>query len=292
MARRRLVELPESRLAIWARRVALFSLSVVALSIIIGRSGFLDVLPALATFVGGLALAAIGVLLAFAAFVVIWRNGSKGFGHAVMALAIGLTLWAIPAYLGLKAYRMNAPMVADVSTDPVDPPRFEAIGRLRTREANPTLYAGLATPELHRNAYPDIEPLLLSLPPQAAHAAVIAALARRKDTPIAPLWRVIDERPPILGRRDGHIEAIAYTSIMGFRDDVVIRIRATREGSRVDARSASRYGRWDFGVNAARLRSLMEDIDEFAGAIKPERPPPAPAKPATRKGERDQRDRR
>ncbi len=286
MARRRIAEEPVSRLAAWARRVGLFSLAVVLLAVVIGRSGLLDILPALVTFAAGLGLAIVAILLAFAAFVVIWRSGLAGFGQAVTGLLIALALCAYPAYLVARAY--SQPIVADVSTDPVDPPRFDAIARLRTRQANPVTYAGLNTPEQLRSLYPDIEPLDLALPPQTAYAAVLAALAKRKDNPIAPLWRVIDERPPILGRRDGHIEAIAYTPIMGFRDDVAIRIRATREGSRVDVRSASRYGRWDFGVNAGRVLSLIEAINEASTSIKPERPPP-PKAPA-RKG--DQRAKR
>jgi uncharacterized protein (DUF1499 family) len=286
MARRRLPDEPVSRLAIWARRLALFSLTVVLLSIIIARSGLLDIIPALVTFTAGLALAVAGILLAIAAFVVIWRLGLRGFGSAVSAVLIGLLLLAYPTYLGIKMYRL--PQISDVSSDPVDPPAFEVVARLRNRQANPVTYRGLSAPELQSSVYSDIEPLDLTVPPQIAYAAVLAALARRKDNPVAPLWRVIDERPPTPGH-DGHIEAIAYTSIMGFRDDVAIRIRSTREGSRVDVRSASRYGRWDFGVNAARVRRFLEDVDSAADAIKQEPPPPPPKQPERRQRRRRRR---
>ena len=39
------------------------------------------------------------------------------------------------------AYRL--PRIYDVTTDPDDPPRFEALARLRPRDANPVIYAGL-----------------------------------------------------------------------------------------------------------------------------------------------------
>ena len=74
------------------------------------------------------------------------------------------------------------------------------------------------------------------------------------------------------GRREGRIEAVARTPIMGFRDDVVIRIRPMGTGSRVDVRSASRYGYHDFGANAARVASLIEDIDDAATPDKTEQP--------------------
>ena len=77
---------------------------------------------------------------------------------------------------------------------------------------------------------------------------------------------MVDSRPPAAGRREGVIEAVARTPIMGFRDDVVIRVSPLAQGARVDLRSASRYGLHDFGANAARVRALLEDIDDGHGA--------------------------
>jgi uncharacterized protein (DUF1499 family) len=269
MQRRRLSEDPVSRLAIWARRVALFSIPVVMLSIIIVRSGFLELVPALATFGGALFLAVVAIVLAFAAFVVVWRQGLRGLGHAVTALVIGLLMLAYPAYLGIRGYRL--PAIYDITTDPIDPPRFEAIARLRSRDANPIAYAGLRAAELQRAAYPDIETLSVSATPQETYDATIAVMTKRK-------WRIVDSRAPLVGRRDGHIEAIARTAIMGFRDDVVVRIRRDEDGARVDVRSASRYGLRDFGTNASRVRSLLEDIDDLAGEDSPKKATPKPAK--------------
>jgi uncharacterized protein (DUF1499 family) len=256
MIRPRILEEPLSRLAVWSRRVAVFSIPVVLLAITIVRSGLLELVPALATFGGALALAAVAILLALGAFVVIWREGLRGGGYAVLALMIGIGILAYPAYLATRAYRL--PVINDVTTDPIDPPRFEAIARLRSRESNPIAYAGLRAAELQRAAYPDIEPLLLNVTPQEAYNSALAVITRRK-------WRVVDARPPQPGRRDGLIEAVARTPIMGFRDDVVVRIRPAQEGARVDVRSASRYGRSDLGVNASRVRALIEDIDDVAG---------------------------
>lgn len=267
MARRRMAEEPTSRTAIWARRIGVFSLAVVLLAIIIARSGLLDIIPVLATFAAGLALAIAAILFAFVAFAVIWRSGAPGLRYAVSGMLIGLALIAYPSYLGTKGYRL--PPLADITTDPLDPPRFEAIARVRTREANPVIYAGLYAAELQRKAYPEIEPLLLTIVPQAAFEAAMTVVTKRK-------WRVVDARAPQAGRRDGHIEAVARTPIMGFRDDVVIRIRPVRDGARLDIRSASRYGRYDFGTNAARIKSLAEDIDDLTSVEKPERPVPKP----------------
>src|ERR1700730_16770559 len=251
MARYRLSEEPISRLAVWARRFAMFALPAAVLAIIIVRAGLLELGPALVTCAGALVLAVAAIVLAIAAFVVIWKDGSAGFGHALLALVVGLSLIAYPAYFAVKAYRV--PEIADITTDPIDPPRFEAIARLRTRDTNPAEYAGLYVAEQQRAAYPDIEPLETTSNVRALYDSALAVIKKRRGL-------VLGERPRPRGRRDGRIEAVARTPIMGFRDDVVVRVRAVGAGSRLDVRSASRYGRTAFGTKAARVRSLIGDV--------------------------------
>jgi uncharacterized protein (DUF1499 family) len=275
MARRRIAEQPTSRLAIWSRRLALFSLAATFIAIIVVRSGALEIVPALSTLVGALALALLAILLAFGAATSIWKDGVGGIGEAVTGLLIGLALIAYPLYVGVKAYRL--PAIYDITTDPIDPPRFDAIARLRPRDANPVTYAGLYTAEQQRTAYSDIEPDMTSVSPQEAYDAALKVITRRK-------WHVVDARPPQgTAPREGLIEAIARTPILGFRDDVAVRVRATRDGARIDVRSASRYGRHDLGTNAARVRALIEDIDDVlatpAKGEKVEKQAPAPKLP-------------
>src|ERR1700688_224164 len=125
MARRRTVEEPPSRLAIWARRVALFSLAATFIAVIIVRSGALDIVPALSTLAGALVLACVAILLALGAGISIWREGVGGGRQAVTALLLGLALIAYPLYLGVRARHL--PAIYDITTDPIDPPQFDAI---------------------------------------------------------------------------------------------------------------------------------------------------------------------
>jgi uncharacterized protein (DUF1499 family) len=278
VARRRVAEEPVSKLAMWSRRLALFAVAVVLLVIVIVNLGFLEPVPAIATLAGSLFFALVAMVLAFGAFVVIWRQGLRGIGLAVAALGIGVAMLAYPSYLAVLFYRL--PAVNDITTDPLDPPRFEAIARLRPRGANSVAYPGAAAMKLQRATYPDIEPLVVSVPPAEAYEAALAVITKRK-------WRIVDVRPPLAGRREGRIEAVVRTPLMGFRDDVVIRVRAAEDGARVDMRSASRFGTHDFGANASRLRALSNDIDDVAGAEKPK--PKAPPKPAPKKGAQPRR---
>jgi Protein of unknown function (DUF1499) len=288
MVRRRIAEQPISRLAIWARRIALFSLVATLVAIIIVRSGALDIVPALSTLAGALVLAVVAILLAFGAGIVIWREGVGGLRQAVSALLIGVALIGYPLYLGIKAYKL--PAIYDITTDAIDPPQFDAIARLRPRDANPIAYEGLYAAELQHAAYSDIEPEDTNATPQEAFDAAMKVIAKRR-------WRLVDARPPQQGaalrvvdarppqcsasRNDGCIEAIARTPILGFRDDVVVRVRATSDGSRIDVRSSSRYGRHDLGTNAARVRGLISDIDDILSAPEPEKKPaPRPTQAA------------
>jgi hypothetical protein len=285
MRRQLLTEAPISRLAVWARRIALFSLAATFVAVIIVRSGALEIVPALSTLAGALVLACLAILLAFGAGIVIWRHGIGGGRHAVTALLIGAALIAYPVYLGVRASRL--PAIYDITTDPIDPPQFDAIARLRPRDANPITYAGLYAAEQQHAAYPDIEPDDTAATPQDAYAAVMKVITKRKwrvvdsRPPQGPLPRVIDARASQAGTvRDGIIEAVARTPILGFRDDVIVRIRPTIDGARIDIRSASRYGHHDLGTNAKRVRSLIDDIDDVLSTPQPEKKPTPPPKPA------------
>jgi uncharacterized protein (DUF1499 family) len=279
MARRRIIEQPTSRLAVWSLRIALFSLLTTVIAVIVVRSGAVEIVPALSTLGGALALAALAILLAFGAAVSIWKDGVGGIGQAVAGLMIGLVPIAYPTFMALKVYRQHLPAIYDITTDPIDPPRFDAIARLRPRDANPVAYAGLYTAEQQRTAYPDIEPDLTNSSAQEAYNAAMQVITKRR-------WHVVDARPPQgTTPRDGMIEAIARTPILGFRDDVAVRVRPTQEGARIDIRSASRYGRHDLGGNAERVRALIEDIDTVLATPVPEKkqappklPQPPPAK--------------
>ncbi len=274
MVRRRVIEEPVSRLASWSLRLALFSLVATFMALIVVRSGALDLVPALSTLAGALVLAAVAILLALGAGIVIWREGLGGLRQALLAALIGLALIGYPAYLGARAYQL--PAIYDVTTDPIDPPQFDAIARLRPRDANPIAYQGLYAAELQHAAYPDLDPEDTTASPQEAFDVAMKIIVKRK-------WRVVDARPPRGPAggppADGIIEAVARSLILGFPEDVVLRIRATNDGSRIDVRSASRYGRGDLGSNAARVRNLITDIDAVLSAPQPEKPEKAPPRP-------------
>src|SRR5260221_2376444 len=240
---------PVSGLASWARNLAVFSVVAVLVSIAIVRFGFLEIKPALATFFGALACAGLSILVGLAAFVAIWQNGSRGMSRILLALLIDAVILAYPAYLGLQ-YR-KLPPIHDITTDPIDPPRFDALARLRTGDGtNTAVYAGLYSAEQQRQYYPDIEPVELEVPAQRAFDITLQLITKRK-------WLVIDQRPPLPPRRVGRIEAVARTPIIGFRENVSIRGTADGGDSRGDIPPSSRYFQSYLGTKATRLSHMV-----------------------------------
>jgi uncharacterized protein (DUF1499 family) len=270
MARRPLFSSDKSRLAVWAGRMGIFALAVAALSAMIVRVGILEIGPALTTFAAALICALLAIVLAIFSAIPIWNRGLTGIGRAVTGFFLGMMLLAYPGFLAFRGYHL--PAIHDITTDFNDPPRFSVLARLRPRGS--VEYPGAASADLQRAAYPTIEPLQLPVSPNVAFDTALAVINKSK-------WRVVDALPPSPNRRNGIIEAIARTAIMGFRDDVVIRISPIGTNVRIDVRSASRYGIHDFGSNAARITSLLNDIDDAINAIPPERRSEPEKKPQT-----------
>jgi uncharacterized protein (DUF1499 family) len=98
---------------------------------------------------------------------------------------------------------------------------------------------------LQRKAYPDIIPLMHTVPPDQAFERALA-VARRLG------WQIIDA-----DKNAGRIEAVATTFWFGFKDDIVIRLKQQNSGSRIDIRSESRVGVSDLGKNAERIRKFL-----------------------------------
>lgn len=172
------------------------------------------------------------------------------------ALAIGLATAYVPWSWRRRAAKV--PAIHDITTDTQDPPAFQAVLPLRADAPNPATYGGPDIAAQQEQAYPDIRPLELpSTPPADAFGLALAA-AR------AAGW-TIDAADSAGGR----VEATATTVWFGFKDDVVVRVRPSGSGSRVDVRSVSRVGKSDVGTNAARIRKYLRRVAAAAGVATP-----------------------
>ncbi len=170
-------------------------------------------------------------------------------GFAVLLGTVGLL--AIP-FLHWQQAR-QVPPIHDITTDPDDPPAFEALAEARRQAPNALAYPGEEVARQQRQAYPDIQPLLLDAPLADVFAAAEAEV-------LAFGWE------PAESSEYHRLEATAVTTWFGFQDDVVIRLREEDDKVRVDMRSASRIGRSDLGTNAARIRAYLDALERHVDA--------------------------
>lgn len=224
--------------------VALGAVSLIALTAtgplhrlgVVGLAGAFSMLKwavygALATMV----LAIIGVIVAA-------RRGA-GMSTALTAMLLSFVTTGSIAVLAWRASRV--PAIHDITTDTIQPPPFLAVLPLREGALNPVEYGGPDIAAKQKQAFPDIAPVTLNLPPERAFDRALAA-ARAMG------WDLVASDPS-----GGRIEATDTTFWFGFKDDIVVRVTPQPNGSRLDVRSLSRVGGGDIGANAARVRKYL-----------------------------------
>ena len=190
------------------------------------------------TGLAAIALALVGLVIPR------FRRGRVGL--LVATLVVGLAVAWFP--LQWQRDARSVPPINDITTDMENPPAFVALVPARAGLSVPTVYPGSATAEQQKRGYPDLKPLELQVPQQAA-------FARALDSAKAMGWELV-----AADAAAGRIEATATTPWFGFKDDVVVRVAATNAGSRIDVRSVSRVGRGDLGTNAKRIRAYLEKL--------------------------------
>ena len=243
----------------WGVRLIVLGLILAAVSGPLTRFGIVGFQAGLLMLALGVLLLVVGTLLAIVGFLV---ANAKGTPVAKGAAAVGIVV-----ALGVLGYLLTwiragagVPPIHEISTDLGSPPPFVAVKEIR--DAIPGLNAvdyvaeqpgrgGAKTnvPDAQRKAYPDIQPLLLE------GIAPADAFARSEAAARALGWEIVASVPV-----EGRLEATDTTAFFGFKDDVVVRLRAEGGGTRVDVRSKSRVGLGDAGTNAKRVRAFLERV--------------------------------
>jgi uncharacterized protein (DUF1499 family) len=142
-----------------------------------------------------------------------------------------------------KKAKQTYPPIQDISTDLFEPPEF-------WYAPNVKVYNPLAIADMQMEAYPDVEPAVLTLPFDQAFNLIHEIV---QDTG----WEILAVEP-----ENGRIEATDTTFWFGFSDDVVIRVTREGESSTIDIRSTSRFGSGgDGGTNAKRILRLLKELD-------------------------------
>lgn len=203
--------------------------------------------------------AGLAVITGLYALVHVWRHGSGGAGYATIGIliAVGMLGWPLsylPAYL-------QQPLINDLATDTADPPMFIKLAALRETAGSGTAFDRLRFESVPAETFSDIKPLLIRRPPEETYDIVLDAIKRMR-------LEIINDDPPA-ARKAGLIEAVDRTMVIGFYDDLVVRVTGTGGQSRIDVRSASRYSQHDFGRNASRMRKMLAELKSRIDATVP-----------------------
>ncbi len=148
------------------------------------------------------------------------------------------------------------------------PPAFVAAARLRPRDANSTRYDPLLRRSRARSgdlSRLEIHPLSWIWPPEETRELVLTHAPKERkwqliaDTPLAPAGHAGPRaciRSPA-----GRIEAVTKSPGARTWRMTLPSACGNEDGrTRVDMRSASRYGRFDFDANAERIDAFLEDL--------------------------------
>jgi uncharacterized protein (DUF1499 family) len=225
-----------------AHALAIVGLVLIALSGPLAKAGVFSPMIGMLGFT-------IASLLLFIALIIAIRAllGNRKDNALQSTLTTWLVVLAGLGILGMNLSTINgsrgAPAIHDVTTDVANPPAFVAVVALREagNAPNPHEYQNDGSAELQIVAFPEIKTIVVQESYDSAFAKAVSATE-------AMGWEIVANEPT-----EGRIEAVASTGYVGFKDDVVIRVRNNDNAITIDIRSKSRMGKGDMGANAARI---------------------------------------
>lgn len=233
----------------WLARLQIVLIVVLILSVLAVRFEWTEFRPAFMTFINLVkAMMVLGGISLACYIFAWWKKRADLRPAALLAFAIGAV--PIVAVLLMVGQNLKVPAIHNITTDLQDPPVFVDSYALRTDKHNSLDVPSSDVREQQQAYYSELAPLVLDLPVDQVYARAIAQCEQFG-------WSVT-----AADAAQGRIEAVEQTLVFGFKDDVVIRITAQGQGSRVDMRSVSRIGRSDLGANAKRIKRFLTALKQ------------------------------
>jgi hypothetical protein len=206
------------------------------------------------------ATAAVVVGLIWIAVAFASGNGA-GARYGVVAIVAAVALFWVPVRdFWLMEIVQAIPPIHDISTDTSHAPGFITVDKIAA-DGQPPAYDGLkrirfedrsyAEEALQRLYYSEIKPL------GQLGTTANKLYGRALNAARAMGWRIVATVPDDHG---GTIQASDTTILFGLTDDIVIRVRPSGIGARLDIRSRGREDIPDFGRNAWRIRAYLKRV--------------------------------
>jgi len=275
-----MVEERTSNAAIWCQRLAVFLLPYFLLVVPLYRFNKVDTVQLFALIGIGLMIAMVAMILAIRAIVELWTTGCRGGSQAVRGSIIALLVLMPFLYFSFLAIQL--PLANDVATNPFDPPDYVAAIEYRENRVpegmNPVFEY---TPEYAQEivaAYPKLQSRRYPAGPERVLDAV-TNIIRDNEWPLTaslglpePVAENEEQQADensnqealednVADAPDIILEFVERTLVLGFENDVVVRIVSEDQNTLVDVRSSSRWGRHDFGYNAKLIEDFLGQLD-------------------------------
>lgn len=231
-----------SKWAIWARRFGSLALPLAIVPVFMHREKLITSNDFHVIEVIALGVAALALFLALGAFARLWVTGDRGWGKATMGLFFSLLCLGPLAFILTLALRY--PPVSDVSTDFARPPGLVSQVQTRPWTAQERQAIEAAFPNARTRTYPIEAPQIYAL---------VAQLVDARG------WEPRARREPQNALAEGQVNAVA-TTLLGWRNEVAIRVTGDAQGSVVAMRSTALHSIHDLGENG-------RDVEGFLGAL-------------------------
>ena len=231
-----------SKLAIWARRFALFAVALIVISAGLHVFGQISSDVFEISLIIGTLCAAAAFLVGLAAYTRLWFTGDRGWGPATIGFILGLLCLA-PA--GVTAALVEIyPSTADVTTALANPPQLRLAHPNQTR----------IDPETVLASFPNLITRIYRIPPETLFAL-------GETLALANGWDVLAATPPNAGQ-SGELNALRH-SLLGFENEIAFRVIPNPIGALIDMRAASVDPvPHDLGDNGRAIESFLLALDD------------------------------
>ena len=246
-----------SKWAVWARRFGALALPLAALPVALHHSSAISSEQFVAVEAVAMVIAAIAVAMALIAFIRLWFTGDRGWARAGFGFGFGMICLLPAAFLGWQYTRLAS--ATDVSTDFTNPPALVTFVEARFVGPEERRRIDLAYPNARARNYPIEAPQMFAL------AVELAGLNG---------WDLRAQRAPLGALDTGTLNAIV-TTLLGFRQEVAIRIAGGADGTTIDMRSTALSDFPDFGQNGQRIEGFLLALDDRVTQILRNAPVPA-----------------
>lgn len=232
-----------SKWAVWARRFGALALPLAVIPVVLHRAHLISSDNFVVVEMVAMGVAAAAVLMALVAFARLWVTGDQGWGRATVAFVFGGICLLPATYFAWLA--LTIPASADVSTNFPESPQLVSFVESRFIGPDERARVEAAYPNARPRTYPIEAPQMFEVIEQLVEAQGWDPRARR--APLGPLDA-------------GQVNAVV-TTLLGFSQEVAVRITGSADGATVDMRSASLSSFPDFGENGQRVEAFLLELD-------------------------------